>query len=109
MPVPAACAAVRAVEADPRTYGGADVVVGFGGYVAAPAYLAARRRLGVPIVVHEANARPGLANRLGARMSRHVGVGDTRTVAAARPATSASRCAGASPTSTGPRPGPRRG
>ena len=49
----------------------ADVVVGFGGYVAAPAYLAARRRR-TPIVVHEANARPGLANRLGARLTRHV-------------------------------------
>jgi len=52
---------------------GADVVVGFGGYVSAPAYLAARRRR-VPIVVHEANARPGLANRLGARLTRHVAV-----------------------------------
>jgi UDP-N-acetylglucosamine--N-acetylmuramyl-(pentapeptide) pyrophosphoryl-undecaprenol N-acetylglucosamine transferase len=52
---------------------GADVVVGFGGYVCAPAYLAARRR-GVPIVVHEGNARPGVANRLGARFTRHVAV-----------------------------------
>lgn len=50
-----------------------DVVVGFGGYVSAPAYLAARRER-VPIVVHEANARPGLANRLGARFTRFVGV-----------------------------------
>ncbi len=50
-----------------------DVVVGFGGYVATPAYLAARRA-GVPIVVHEANARPGLANRLGARFTTHVAV-----------------------------------
>jgi UDP-N-acetylglucosamine--N-acetylmuramyl-(pentapeptide) pyrophosphoryl-undecaprenol N-acetylglucosamine transferase len=50
---------------------GADVVVGFGGYVSAPAYLAARRR-GVPIVVHEANPRPGLANRLGARFAARV-------------------------------------
>lgn len=41
-----------------------DVLVGFGGYVALPAYVAARGRL--PIVVHEANARPGLANRIGA-------------------------------------------
>lgn len=49
----------------------ADVVVGFGGYVAVPAYLAARRR-GIPIVVHEANARPGVANRLAARLTRHV-------------------------------------
>jgi undecaprenyldiphospho-muramoylpentapeptide beta-N-acetylglucosaminyltransferase len=44
----------------------AQVVVGFGGYVATPAYLAARRRR-VPVVIHEQNARPGLANRLGAR------------------------------------------
>ncbi len=49
----------------------ADVVVGFGGYVALPAYLAARRA-GVPIVVHEANARPGLANRIGARLTTYV-------------------------------------
>jgi UDP-N-acetylglucosamine--N-acetylmuramyl-(pentapeptide) pyrophosphoryl-undecaprenol N-acetylglucosamine transferase len=51
----------------------ADVVVGFGGYVSLPAYLAARR-LGVPIVVHEANARPGVANRAGARLTRWVAV-----------------------------------
>lgn len=52
---------------------GVDVVVGFGGYVSAPAYRAARRA-GVPIVIHEANAVPGLANRLGARWTRFVGV-----------------------------------
>ncbi|MFQ6170486.1 undecaprenyldiphospho-muramoylpentapeptide beta-N-acetylglucosaminyltransferase [Oryzobacter sp. R7] len=52
---------------------GAEVVVGFGGYVSTPAYLAARRR-GVPVVVHEQNARPGLANRLGARFAHGVGV-----------------------------------
>jgi UDP-N-acetylglucosamine--N-acetylmuramyl-(pentapeptide) pyrophosphoryl-undecaprenol N-acetylglucosamine transferase len=50
---------------------GADVVIGFGGYVAVPAYLAARMRK-IPIVVHEANARPGLANRLAARLTSHV-------------------------------------
>ena len=43
----------------------ADVVIGFGGYVSVPAYLAARHR--VPVVVHEANARAGIANKLGAR------------------------------------------
>ncbi|RYB95570.1 undecaprenyldiphospho-muramoylpentapeptide beta-N-acetylglucosaminyltransferase [Nocardioides oleivorans] len=48
-----------------------DVVVGFGGYVSVPAYLAARRR-GLPIVVHEGNAIPGVANKLGARMTTHV-------------------------------------
>jgi UDP-N-acetylglucosamine--N-acetylmuramyl-(pentapeptide) pyrophosphoryl-undecaprenol N-acetylglucosamine transferase len=51
----------------------ADVVVGFGGYVSFPAYLAARR-VGCPIVVHEANVRPGMANRVGARLTRHVAV-----------------------------------
>jgi UDP-N-acetylglucosamine--N-acetylmuramyl-(pentapeptide) pyrophosphoryl-undecaprenol N-acetylglucosamine transferase len=54
------------------------VLVGFGGYVATPAYLAARRQH-VPIVVHEANARPGLANRIGARFTRHVFTGSPRT------------------------------
>lgn len=52
---------------------GAQVVVGFGGYVSTPAYLAARHR-GLPVVVHEQNARPGLANRLGARWARAVAV-----------------------------------
>jgi UDP-N-acetylglucosamine--N-acetylmuramyl-(pentapeptide) pyrophosphoryl-undecaprenol N-acetylglucosamine transferase len=51
---------------------GAQVVVGFGGYVSTPAYLAARRA-GIPIVIHEQNARAGLANRLGARMTPFVG------------------------------------
>lgn len=44
-----------------------DVVVGFGGYVSIPAYLGARGR--VPIVIHEANAKAGIANRLGARFT----------------------------------------
>lgn len=50
---------------------GADVVVGFGGYVSTPMYRAAAKR-GVPIVVHEGNALPGLANKLGARWARLV-------------------------------------
>jgi UDP-N-acetylglucosamine--N-acetylmuramyl-(pentapeptide) pyrophosphoryl-undecaprenol N-acetylglucosamine transferase len=48
-----------------------DVVVGFGGYVSVPAYLAARKRK-LPIVVHEGNALPGIANRLGARYATTV-------------------------------------
>src|SRR5262249_56378189 len=44
---------------------------GVGGYVATPAYLAARRRR-IPIVVHDANVRAGLANRIGALFTRHV-------------------------------------
>jgi UDP-N-acetylglucosamine--N-acetylmuramyl-(pentapeptide) pyrophosphoryl-undecaprenol N-acetylglucosamine transferase len=48
-----------------------DVVVGFGGYVSVPAYLAARRRH-LPLVVHEGNALAGIANKLGARLTRYV-------------------------------------
>ncbi|PXX62324.1 UDP-N-acetylglucosamine-N-acetylmuramylpentapeptide N-acetylglucosamine transferase [Nocardia tenerifensis] len=55
----------------------ADVIVGFGGYVALPAYLAAgpgplRRRRKVPVVVHEANAKAGIANKVGARGAARV-------------------------------------
>jgi UDP-N-acetylglucosamine--N-acetylmuramyl-(pentapeptide) pyrophosphoryl-undecaprenol N-acetylglucosamine transferase len=57
---------------------GADVLVGFGGYVATPAYLAARRHK-VPIVVHEANPLPGIANRLGAHLTTHVFTGHPDT------------------------------
>ena len=64
--------AVRAVEQMLREHK-VDVVVGFGGYAAAPAYWAAKR-LSVPFVVHEANALPGLANRVGARFAAAVGV-----------------------------------
>jgi UDP-N-acetylglucosamine--N-acetylmuramyl-(pentapeptide) pyrophosphoryl-undecaprenol N-acetylglucosamine transferase len=52
---------------------GADLLVGFGGYVSAPAYLAARS-LNIPIVIHEANAKPGLANRLGSLLTNHLAV-----------------------------------
>jgi len=48
-----------------------DVIVGFGGYVSMPAYFAARRRK-IPLVVHEGNAVPGIANKVGARMTTHV-------------------------------------
>ena len=61
--VTAATAVLRRAEA--------DVLLGFGGYVSAPAYLAARR-LRVPIVLHEQNALPGLANRLAARLTGNV-------------------------------------
>ena len=55
-----------AVKRCSRALEGADVLVGFGGYVSTPAYIAAKRA-GVPIVIHEQNARPGLANKVGAR------------------------------------------
>lgn len=50
----------------------ADVVVGVGGYAAAPAYRAAKKA-GIPIVIHEQNAKAGMANKLGARWADFVG------------------------------------
>lgn len=50
-----------------------DVVVGYGGYVSMPAYLAARRRK-LPLVIHEQNALPGIANKAGARIADRVAV-----------------------------------
>ena len=51
----------------------ADVAVGFGGYVSLPVYLAAAR-LRLPVVLHEQNAVPGLANKVAARFARVVAV-----------------------------------
>lgn len=45
----------------------AQAVIGFGGYVSAPAYMAAKS-LGLPFFVHEANARAGMANKLGVKL-----------------------------------------
>ena len=50
---------------------GAEVVVGFGGFASTPVYVAAKKR-GVPVIIHEANAKPGLANKLGARSAAAV-------------------------------------
>ena len=47
-----------------------DAVVGFGGYASAPAYLGAWFAK-APLVIHEANAIAGFANRLGARFTKH--------------------------------------
>jgi len=60
---------VRALISERRI----DIVVGFGGYASAPAYRAGAREQ-IPVVIHEANAKPGLANKLGARSTRYVGV-----------------------------------
>jgi UDP-N-acetylglucosamine--N-acetylmuramyl-(pentapeptide) pyrophosphoryl-undecaprenol N-acetylglucosamine transferase len=48
-----------------------DVVIGFGGYASAPAYLAAKS-LGLCVIVHEANSTVGLANKLGSRLTSNV-------------------------------------
>ncbi|MGA4669707.1 undecaprenyldiphospho-muramoylpentapeptide beta-N-acetylglucosaminyltransferase [Propionibacteriaceae bacterium Y1923] len=57
----------------------AEVLVGFGGYVSMPAYLAARS-LKVPVVIHEQNALPGLANKVAARFAAVVATSFPDTV-----------------------------
>jgi UDP-N-acetylglucosamine--N-acetylmuramyl-(pentapeptide) pyrophosphoryl-undecaprenol N-acetylglucosamine transferase len=64
---------IASVLSSVRVVKKADVLVGFGGYVSAPAYLAAALTK-TPIVIHEANAKPGWANRLGARFTSHLAV-----------------------------------
>lgn len=58
----------------------ADAVVGFGGYVSVPAYLAAWRRE-TPTLIHEVNVPPGVANRMGMRFTKNVAVGFPHQVA----------------------------
>ncbi len=60
---------------------GIAAVVGFGGYASAPAYVAARIA-GIPLIFHEANARPGIANVIGARLTRHRAVAFANTTIA---------------------------
>ncbi len=64
----------RSIAESRRILKGADVVIGFGGYVCAPAYIAAATRR-IPIVIHEANAKPGWANRLGALFTHWLAAG----------------------------------
>jgi UDP-N-acetylglucosamine--N-acetylmuramyl-(pentapeptide) pyrophosphoryl-undecaprenol N-acetylglucosamine transferase len=52
----------------------AQCVIGFGGYVSAPIYLAAALRR-IPFVIHEANAIPGWANKFGAFLGGAMAVG----------------------------------
>lgn len=59
----------HSVIATRKVIAGADLLIGFGGYVSAPAYLAAWSKK-IPIVIHDANAKIGWANELGARFTR---------------------------------------
>ena len=64
---------VASVKACRTILKGSDLLIGFGGYVSAPAYIAARL-LGLPTIIHEANAKPGWANRLGALFTPYLAV-----------------------------------
>lgn len=48
-----------------------DIVVGVGGYSSFPVLVAARLK-GIPFILHEQNAKPGLSNRVLARFARRV-------------------------------------
>lgn len=61
----------------------ADVAVGFGGFASTPIYAAAKKR-GIPVVIHEQNAKPGLANRYGARFASAIGLTFPSTKLAAK-------------------------
>jgi UDP-N-acetylglucosamine--N-acetylmuramyl-(pentapeptide) pyrophosphoryl-undecaprenol N-acetylglucosamine transferase len=64
---------VRSVGRCRPVVAGADVVLGMGGYVSLPVAIAALRARR-PLVLHEQNAVPGLANRALARAARTVAV-----------------------------------
>ncbi|MCL2631633.1 MAG: undecaprenyldiphospho-muramoylpentapeptide beta-N-acetylglucosaminyltransferase [Coriobacteriia bacterium] len=61
-----------------------DVVVAFGGYASLPVALAANS-LGLPVLVHEQNARPGLANKLLAKKAAILAISDERAITGFHP------------------------
>lgn len=63
----------RSIRASLSLVKGRDCVIGFGGYVSAPIYIAAALTR-TPYVIHEQNARPGWANRMGARFTKYVAI-----------------------------------
>lgn len=63
----------RSIVVAYRALAPADAVIGFGGYVCAPVYVAAAMRR-IPIVIHDANAKIGWANSLGSRFTKYLAV-----------------------------------
>ena len=69
--VTAPIAAVRSISACRAIVSGTDVVLGMGAYVSVPVGLAGARARR-PLVIHEQDAVPGLANRVVARWAQAV-------------------------------------
>ncbi len=61
-----------------RALTGTDLIVGFGGYVCAPTYIVGRLKR-IPILIHEANTKPGMANNLGRRLGARLTVAFSST------------------------------
>lgn len=64
---------VRSISSAMRLLRDVDCLIGFGGYVSGPMYLAAFLTR-TPFVIHEQNARPGWANRMGAHFTRYAAI-----------------------------------
>jgi UDP-N-acetylglucosamine--N-acetylmuramyl-(pentapeptide) pyrophosphoryl-undecaprenol N-acetylglucosamine transferase len=62
---------IRSVATTLRVVRTADCAIGFGGYVSAPLYVAAKLAR-KPFVIHEQNAKAGWANRVGASFTKFV-------------------------------------
>lgn len=61
----------KAISQSAKALKGVDCAIGFGGYVSAPLYVASVLTR-TPLVIHEQNARPGWANRIGAYFTRSI-------------------------------------
>lgn len=64
---------VRSIVESMRVLKGFDCAIGFGGYVSGPLYFAAFL-MRIPFVIHEQNARPGWANRVGALLTQFTAI-----------------------------------
>ena len=63
----------KSVRQARRISRGASLIIGFGGYVSASAYLAGRQEK-IPLVIHDSNAKIGWANRLGSYLTKNLAV-----------------------------------
>jgi len=64
---------IASVKAANGVIKNADLLFGFGGYVSGPAYISATINQ-VTTVIHEANTKPGWANKLGSLFTKHLAV-----------------------------------
>ena len=62
---------LKAINESINALSGVNAAIGFGGYISAPLYIAAKIKK-VPFLIHEQNAKPGIANRLGAYLTPHI-------------------------------------
>jgi UDP-N-acetylglucosamine--N-acetylmuramyl-(pentapeptide) pyrophosphoryl-undecaprenol N-acetylglucosamine transferase len=62
---------LKAINESISALSGVNVAIGFGGYISAPLYIAAKIKK-VPFLIHEQNAKSGIANRLGAYLTPHI-------------------------------------